>query len=148
MSHDFEQITISFTEKSLQFLQPAGTSRGVYLERKVWYVEAYANYNGLPVYGIGECAPLPQLSCDDVPNYVEILAEACRLWQTSQVLPREFLKTYPSILMGFETAQLSLHRCAETGNPFLLSSTPFALGKEGIPMALFGWEMQKKCWNE
>ena len=79
MSHDFEQLTISFTEKSLQFLQPAGTSRGVYLKRKVWYVEAYANYNGQPVYGIGECAPLPQLSCDDIPNYVEILAEACRL---------------------------------------------------------------------
>ena len=99
MSHDFEQLTISFTEKSLQFLQPAGTSRGVYLKRKVWYVEAYANYNGQPVYGIGECAPLPQLSCDDIPNYVEILAEACRLWQTTQVFPREFLKTYPSILM-------------------------------------------------
>ena len=149
MSHDFEQLTISFTEKSLQFLQPAGTSRGVYLERKVWYVEAYANYNGLPVYGIGECAPLPQLSCDDVPNYVEILAEACRLWQTTQVFPREFLKTYPSILMGFETAQLSLYRCAETGNPFLLSSTPFALGNEGIPINGLVWmgnaeEMQER----
>ena len=38
----------------------------------------------------GECAPLPQLSCDDVPNYVEILAEACQLWEKSGQLPREF----------------------------------------------------------
>ena len=34
MSHDFEQLTITYSEKSLHFLQPAGTSRGVYHERK------------------------------------------------------------------------------------------------------------------
>ena len=61
MSHDFEQLTITYSEKSLHFLQPAGTSRGVYHERKVWYVEARARYCGRTIYGIGECAPLPQL---------------------------------------------------------------------------------------
>ena len=100
MSHDFEQLTITYSEKSLHFLQPAGTSRGVYHERKIWYVEARARYCGRPVYGIGECAPLPQLSCDDVPNYVEILAEACKLWEKSGQLPREFLQIYTSILIG------------------------------------------------
>ena len=59
MSHDFEQLTITYSEKSLHFLQPAGTSRGVYHERKVWYVEARARYCGRTIYGIGECAPLP-----------------------------------------------------------------------------------------
>ena len=113
MSHDFEQLTITYSEKSLHFHQPAGTSRGVYHERKVWYVEARARYCERTIYGIGECAPLPQLSCDDVPNYVEILAEACQLWEKSGQLPREFLQIYPSILMGLETAELSLRSCAQ-----------------------------------
>ncbi len=139
MSHDFEQLTITYSEKSLHFLQPAGTSRGVYHERKVWYVEARARYCGRPIYGIGECAPLPQLSCDDVPNYVEILAEACQLWENSGQLPREFLQVYPSILMGFETAELSLRSCAQNGNPFQLSSTPFSHGENGIPINGLVW---------
>ena len=139
MSHDFEQLTITYSEKSLHFLQPAGTSRGVYHERKVWYVEAHARYCGRTIYGIGECAPLPQLSCDDVPNYVEILAEACQLWEKSGQLPREFLQVYPSILMGFETAELSLRSCAQNGNPFQLSSTPFSYGENGIPINGLVW---------
>ena len=28
--------------------------------------------------GIGECAPLPALSCDDLPDYEDILVKACR----------------------------------------------------------------------
>ena len=139
MSHDFEQLTITYSEKSLHFLQPAGTSRGVYHERKIWYVEARACYCGRPVYGIGECAPLPQLSCDDVPNYVEILAEACQLWEKSGQLPREFLQIYPSILMGLETAELSLRSCAQNGSPFQLSSTPFSRGEKGISINGLVW---------
>ena len=139
MSHDFEQLTTTYSEKSLHFLQPAGTSRGVYHERKIWYVEARARYCGRPVYGIGECAPLPQLSCDDVPNYVEILAEACQLWEKSGQLPREFLQIYPSILMGLETAELSLRSCAQNGSPFQLSSTPFSRGEKGISINGLVW---------
>ncbi|MBQ1760815.1 MAG: o-succinylbenzoate synthase, partial [Prevotella sp.] len=62
-------MKINITERILHFKQPAGTSRGVYTERKIWLVEMKEGERK----GIGECAPLPQLSCDDIPNYAETL---------------------------------------------------------------------------
>lgn len=63
-------------KKQLHFKQPAGTSRGVYTTRNVWYILLTDTDNRY--YGVGECAPLPALSCDDVPNYDELLAIACK----------------------------------------------------------------------
>ena len=51
----------------LHFKQKAGTSRGVYTERKVWYVTFIDDADPAP-WGIGECAPLPKLSCDDMDD--------------------------------------------------------------------------------
>lgn len=139
MSHDFSQFTVTYSEKSLQFHQPAGTSRGVYRTRKVWYVEVRAHYDGRAVNGIGECAPLPQLSCDDVPDFAEQLARACQMWQDTQCIPRNALRDFPSILMALETAERSLRACAESGSPFLLSDTAFARGEVGIPINGLVW---------
>ena len=58
--------------KTLHFKQPAGTSRGIYTTRKVWYIVLTDTENPNH-YGVGECAPLPALSCDDVPEYEDIL---------------------------------------------------------------------------
>ena len=62
--------TIKIIPKTLHFKQPAGTSRGVYHTRKVWYVLLTDSQTGK--YGVGECAPLPALSCDDLPDYSEM----------------------------------------------------------------------------
>ena len=60
----------------LVFRKPAGTSRGVYLKRDVWYI--YLTSNDYPGrVGIGECAPLPNLSCDDFADYETRLRECC-----------------------------------------------------------------------
>ena len=57
---------IEIIPRLLHFKQPAGTSRGVYTTRKVWYLHLTSpDYPGRT--GIGECAPLPALSCDDLP---------------------------------------------------------------------------------
>ncbi|MDP4203120.1 MAG: o-succinylbenzoate synthase, partial [Bacteroidota bacterium] len=48
---------------TLHFKQPAGTSRGVYRTRQSWYVQLWHTEQPLRI-GIGECAPLPDLSCD------------------------------------------------------------------------------------
>ena len=57
---------IDIIPRLLHFKQPAGTSRGVYTTRKVWYLHLTSpDYPGRT--GIGECAPLPALSCDDLP---------------------------------------------------------------------------------
>ena len=56
---------IDIKERTFHFKQPAGTSRGIYTTRKSWMVEISDGQHT----GIGECAPLPKLSCDDIPDY-------------------------------------------------------------------------------
>lgn len=95
---------IDIIPRLLHFKQPAGTSRGVYTTRKVWYLHLTSpDYPGRT--GIGECAPLPALSCDDLPDYEDILVKACRrLEDCGGDLDVESLRNYPSILFGLETA--------------------------------------------
>ena len=47
-------------------------------KRQVWYI--LLTDTGSRHYGVGECAPLPALSCDDIPSYDEVLATACLLY--------------------------------------------------------------------
>ena len=68
---------IEIEPKTLHFKQSAGTSRGVYTTRQVWYLHLTSEEQP-GREGIGECAPLPKLSCDDLPDYEEILFRACR----------------------------------------------------------------------
>ena len=91
---------IEIIPRLLHFKQPAGTSRGVYTTRKVWYLHLTSpDYPGRT--GIGECAPLPALSCDDLPDYENILAGACRrLEQCGGELDADALRDYPSILFA------------------------------------------------
>ena len=88
-------------KKQLHFKQPAGTSRGVYTTRNVWYI--LLTDTGSRHYGVGECAPLPALSCDDIPSYDEVLATACKNLEKNGEIDREALLPYPSILFGMET---------------------------------------------
>ena len=94
--------TIKIIPRTLHFKQPAGTSRGVYLTRKVWYLVLQETGTGR--YGIGECAPLPALSCDDIPDYEDVLT--CHCLQTAErgSIDYEALRPYPSMLFGLETA--------------------------------------------
>ena len=91
-------------KKQLHFKQPAGTSRGVYTTRDVWYI--LLTDTGSRHYGVGECAPLPALSCDDIPSYDEVLVTACKNLEKNGEIDREALLPYPSILFGMETALL------------------------------------------
>ena len=59
-------------KKQLHFKQPAGTSRGVYTTRDVWYI--LLTDTGSRHYGVGECAPLPALSCVYFPVLSQVLA--------------------------------------------------------------------------
>ena len=95
---------IEIVPRLLHFKQPAGTSRGVYTTRKVWYVH-FTSPEFPGRVGVGECAPLPKLSCDDLPDYGKRLADVCR-WVEEQggKLDGEALRDYPSILFGLETA--------------------------------------------
>lgn len=117
----------------LHFKKPAGTSRGTYVTRKVWYIHLTADeFPGRT--GIGECAPLPQLSCDDLPDYPLILASLCAQTAATGKIDVEALRPYPSILFALETA----FRHLQTGS-YALWDTPFGRGEAGIPINGLIW---------
>ncbi len=120
------KIQTKITPHTLRFKQPAGTSRGVYHEHNVWYVEVRDVQNPAH-YGVGECAPLPGLSCDYSDDYEEKLRYFCRRLEQDGCLNEEDLKLYPSILFGLETALRHLQR-----GGFGLWETPFSKGEKGI----------------
>lgn len=132
-------IQVCYRKEQLHFKQPAGTSRGIYTTRDVWYVEVRGEEDGRAIIGVGECAPLPRLSCDDVPQYEAVLREACQCWQASGEMPAVFLREYPSLLMGFETAERSYAACLQSGRPFFLYDTPFSRGERGIHINGLVW---------
>ena len=150
----------------LHFKQPAGTSRGVYTDRRIWLLRASDGF----AVGTGECALLPDLSCDALPpeQYVKVLRRFCdeveRRWNTGgQSLCHSLycshegqspsdpdLRDYPSMLFGLETALLSLERAIapettaeQDSSLFTLHSslfdTPFSRGEVGIPINGLVW---------
>ncbi|MBO5548307.1 MAG: o-succinylbenzoate synthase [Prevotella sp.] len=123
-------------ERMLHFKQPAGTSRGVYTTRKIWLVHlSDGQYEG-----VGECAPLPQLSCDDIPNYEQVLRGFCDEVERTDEIPYEDLRDYPSMLFGLETALLSLKASHGSSlSSHLLFNTPFSRGEVGIPINGLVW---------
>ena len=124
-------MTYQIEERLLHFKQPAGTSRGVYTTRKIWLVHLSDGEKS----GIGECAPLPDLSCDVLSDeiYEQKLNDFCwDLCQTGKI-DVEAVRDYPSMLFGLETALLNLRN----GN--LLFDTPFSRGEEGIPINGLVW---------
>lgn len=123
---------VSLFSKQLHFKQPAGTSRGVYTTRNVWYI--LLTDTETHRYGVGECAPLPDLSCDAVPHYGEVLVDACRELAETGHINREALLSYPSILFGLETALQHLR-----AGSLQLWPTPFGEGKVGIPINGLIW---------
>ena len=133
-------MKVSIIPKTLHFKQPAGTSRGVYTTRNVWYI-VITDQENPKHFGVGECAPLPALSCDDVPEYLDVLTKTSRLLEENlktnfenALTSLEELEAYPSIRFGVETALA--HYQAQS---LQLWHTPFSKGKEGIPINGLIW---------
>ena len=121
-------MKIDIEERVLHFKQPAGTSRGVYTERKSWLVEATDGERR----GVGECAPLPDLSCDARPDYAEVLRRFCDDVERTGQIDVEAMRDYPSMLFGLETALGMM-------DGHTLFDTPFTRGEEGIPINGLVW---------
>ena len=143
-------------KRIFHFRQPAGTSRGVYLIRKSWFITLCQEDGNR---GVGECAPLPDLSVDAMPDDE---FEMCLITRLNAILPRltevqeqpdafgrqlkiaeEAFCDYPSMRFGLETALLNLHHGER------LFDTPFSRGEEGIPINGLVWmgsydEMEKR----
>ena len=136
----YKKMKVSIIPKTLHFKQPAGTSRGVYTTRNVWYI-VITDQENPKHFGVGECAPLPALSCDDVPEYLDVLTKTSRRLEENMktnfenaLTSLEELEAYPSIRFGVETALA--HYQAQS---LQLWHTPFSKGKEGIPINGLIW---------
>ena len=121
-------LNVTMSERVLHFKQPAGTSRGVYTERKSWLVTIS---DGKAV-GRGECAPLPDLSCDACENYGDILRRFCDEVERTGEIDYEAMRDFPSMLFGLETALLDLRGTT-------LFDTAFSRGEVGIPINGLVW---------
>lgn len=116
------------TSSTLLFRKPARTSRGAYTEHRMLLVRLTDPATGRE--GIGECAPLPDLSSDrhayDDPEAVGRLL--CKAFSASDF--RSVLLPYPALLFAVESAMAQMEA---------LPSTPFTRGERGIPINGLVW---------
>lgn len=127
------KLKVSVKPYTLKFKRPAGTSRGVYIDHKVWYV-LVSSVDNPEIWGIGECAPLFDLSCDYTPDYEKKLIAFCKKLEFEGSIDIDSLQEYPSILFGFETALRQIEM-----QSFNLYNTNFTTGEEGIPINGLVW---------
>lgn len=117
---------IDIIPRTFHFKQPAGTSRGVYLTRQSWIIKMYSDDNP-DRFGVGECAPLPDLSCDYTDEYEDILRRFCDVFEMEGKIDYAGMRDYPSMLFGLETALTHLN-----SGSLAFWNTPFGRGEEGI----------------
>ena len=151
---------IDISERTLHFKQPAGTSRGVYTTRHSYYLHL-ASDEAPGVEGVGECATLPDLSCDAKPEYEVTLRQICQMVEQMGRIPYDMIRAYPSITFGLETAFASFFEEARrkqmlavrgdavgqnvisipawAQNLASLYDSPFAHGEEGITINGLVW---------
>lgn len=126
-------MTGKFFKHTLNFSRPAGTSRGVMLDRDVWFLVVRDDEGTQK--GIGEIAPLKCLSCDDVTGFEAKIAEVCNDMSRYQYWIDEGLNDFPSIRFGLETAI----RDYNTEGSKILFPSIFLEGKKGIPINGLVW---------
>lgn len=128
------RYTFQLIPYELVFIEPAGTSRGVYKTRKTWFVKLFHATNK-QIYGMGECAPLPNLSCDFSSQYESLLRTHCERFCHEGEDYLSELRAFPSILFGLETALLQL----KAGGKGLFYDTAFTRMEEGIRINGLVW---------
>lgn len=129
----------TYQKYTLEFKQPAGTSRGTLTQKESWFILLHNEKNGA-VVAVGECGLLRGLSCDDLPDYQSKLRETCE----NINLPKEELlqsvKNYPSIRCGLEQAFLALNQ--KNKNIFFPSA--FTRGEKSIDINGLIWMGKKE----
>lgn len=125
-------MILSYQKHILQFKKPAGTSRGIYTTRVVYILKLQSLENPA-IVGWGECAPLPDLSCDFSPNFETVLENVCQNFNGT--IPFDELRNYPSILFGLETAMQDF----QTPKNNVLWESDFTKGIKGIPINGLIW---------
>ena len=139
-------MNYELNKRVFHFRRPARTSRGVYLTRTSWFVTlmeeesrptSFADADpGKGGVGVGECAPLPDLSCDALPDdvYESTLRQMCECVCAEGAIPYEALRPYPSMLFGLETAFAQLRGESPFGG-----CSGFSRGESGLRINGLVW---------
>ncbi|MEE0804685.1 MAG: enolase C-terminal domain-like protein, partial [Prevotellamassilia sp.] len=129
----------------------------MYTHRQVWYVfisespidedtchAIIADSRLLSAYkiGVGEIAPLHDLSCEYGREFHKTIDKCCREFVASN--DTECLRHYPSIRFGIETAMRSLH----VHDGLSLFDTAFTRGERGIPINGLVWMGDKETMRQ
>jgi len=127
-------LTASFKKYILQFIRPAGTSRGVMQSRDSWFV--FVSDNNFPDRkGIGEIGPLPGLSCEFDENFQQVIRKTCDNINEIHGDIHQELLMFPSIRFGFETALADLI----SGGDRILFPSLFTNGRAELPINGLIW---------
>jgi L-alanine-DL-glutamate epimerase-like enolase superfamily enzyme len=148
---------IYFLDYELKFKEPAGTSRGTYTTRPVRYAFATLDRKR---WGVGEIAPLPDLSEDgslDTDTLAKPLLQHLNQNVQEQKAPWEGMaQRWPSMGFGIFTAIRHLHHggleCTEEDiesgrvlhmqfppEQWVIFDSAFARGEKGIPINGLVW---------
>ncbi len=119
------------------FKAPAGTSRGVLLDKPSWYLIAKESAESAThrTVGIGECGPIPGLSRDDLSLIEDELTAICNSAQELSTLDISQYDSFPSIQFGLESLRLDI-REDEDG---ILYPSDFTKGEASIPINGLIW---------
>lgn len=94
-------------------------------ERKVWYLTIEDSLSG--VKGVGECAPLPGLSLDDMDGIEQQLSLVCTALNERKTYGLN-LMSWPAVRFALEMALLDLRN----GGTGLFFESPYFRGESGI----------------
>ena len=121
-------------KRTLNFVRPAGTSRGVLNQKDTWYLILHKE-NSPDIAGIGECSPIGGLSIDDLDSIEDVLDDVCSGISGYAGGELTRLDDFPCIQFGIETALQD----AQTDRDGILYSSPFTDGTKGIPINGLIW---------
>ena len=113
-----------FTDHDLDFIKPSGTSRGILLNKRSWFIKVW-DENHPTIYGIGECSPIEGLSLDPIPLMHSKLLELIANINDYKTID---ISNFPSIQFGLETALLDL----KNGGEKIIFNNHFSKGDQLI----------------
>ena len=124
-------MTANYQQYFLNFKRPSGTSRGIMTTKETWFVKIEDNGK----IGIGECAILRGLSCDDRPNYEDKIKWVCDNIGIGSKALYKSLTEWPSIQFGVEMA----FRSIQSQSPYQLFPSEFTNGNHAISINGLVW---------
>lgn len=110
---------------TLTYKVPAVTSRAVMTEKET-YILTVSDPDNPTHKGVGECGLFRGLSCDDTPEYEDMLHKVCRALRRGG--PQPDLSRFPSIRLGLETALADF----ENGGNFTPFPSEFTRGETAL----------------